>query len=140
MEREMLNILDWDLSVHEKELLAHHKFLPVSTVSTTSAPQPRKLLPLHSAQPKMSPSILPRPTPISFVPGPIPIPRSKGSASPRLVFGPGVRVARAWPSPASSLASSTSSPTSGNRLGVLSIANHSSSDSFESPISSYSSS
>ncbi|KAF9645743.1 hypothetical protein BDM02DRAFT_3080647, partial [Thelephora ganbajun] len=27
MEREMLDILDWDLSVHEEEILAHQKYL-----------------------------------------------------------------------------------------------------------------
>lgn len=141
MEREMLNILDWDLSVHEEELIAHQKFLPVSTVSTaSSAIQPTQLLPLQSAKPRIYHSMLSRPTPVSFVPAPIPIPKCRGSASPRLVFGPGVRVAKPWSSPASSLASSTSSPTLGHRLTVLSITNNSSRDSLESPSSSYSSS
>jgi hypothetical protein len=139
MEREMLNVLDWDLSVHEEEILAHQKYLPVSTVSTSSAPRPTQLLPLQPVKPTYSPSIRTRNTPISFVPAPVPIPKCKGLRSPRLIFGPGVRVARAWPSPASSLGSSVSSPRLGRRLGVLSITNNSSRDSFESTMSSGSS-
>ena len=137
MEREMLNILDWDLSVHEEELLAHQKYLSVSTVSTISAPQPTQLLPLRSTKPTLSPSLFSRPhIPMSLVPAPIPVPKCKGSKPPRLIFGPGVRVARAWPSPASSQASSNSSPALGSRLAVLSITNNSSRDSFESTMSS----
>lgn len=141
MERELLNILDWDLSVHEEEILAHQKFLPVSTVSTTSAPQPTQLLPLQPPKPRQSFSRPPRPTPrpVSFVPAPTPTPRRKGLTSPRLIFGPGVRVARAWPSPASSVASSSSSPALGSRLAILSIRNNCSRDSFESATSSDSS-
>ena len=143
MEREMLNILDWDLSVHEDEILAHQKYLPTSTVSTTSAPNPTQLLPLRSVGFTHSPSIFsrPTPTPMSFVPANIPIQRRNGSSSPRLIFGPGVRVAKAWSSPLCSSASSvssssTSSPALGNRLTVLSIANNSSRDSLVSVVSS----
>lgn len=143
MEREMLNILDWDLSIHEEEILAHQKFLTASTVSTTSASKPTQLLPLQSAKPALSPSLLHRPFPgsLSFIHGPIPIPRRKGSASPRLIFGPGVRVAKAWPSPISSLTSSNSSsylssPVLGHRLAALTITNNSSRDSLESSTSS----
>jgi len=148
MEREMLDILDWDLSVHEEEILAHQKHLPVSTVATPSAPKPTQLLPLQIlAKHTPSPSIIPRHSSrsISFVSAPIPIPKCKGLTSPRLIFGPGVRVAKAWPSPASSVASSVSSssvssPVLGNQLAVLSIKNNSSRDSLESAMSSDSSS
>ena len=143
MEREMLNILDWDLSVHEEEILAHQKFLSDSTASTPSVAKSIKLLPLQSVKPTLSTSRPPRPShiPFSFRPAPVPTPKRRGSGSPRLIFGPGVRVAKAWPSPASSLTSSVSSssvysPAFGNRLGVLTIANNSSRDSLESSMSS----